>query len=57
MAKPPPDSDEQQAQVTAVQDEDGYNWGYNILILLPSLDCQLLPNFSTSFHICLQLAI
>lgn len=32
MAKLPPDSDEQQAQVTAVQDEDGYNWGYNILI-------------------------
>nr|CAD1844009.1 unnamed protein product [Ananas comosus var. bracteatus] len=29
MAKLPPDSDEQQAQVTAVQDEDGYNWGYN----------------------------
>ncbi|KAG9449532.1 hypothetical protein H6P81_009497 [Aristolochia fimbriata] len=25
----PPDSDEQQAQVVAIQDEDGYNWGYN----------------------------
>lgn len=28
MAKLPPDSDKQQAEVTAVQDEDGYNWGY-----------------------------
>ncbi|XP_078166703.1 limit dextrinase isoform X1 [Carex rostrata] len=25
----PPDSDEQQAQITAIQDKDGYNWGYN----------------------------
>ncbi|CAA0829226.1 Pullulanase 1- chloroplastic [Striga hermonthica] len=25
----PPDSDEQQARITAVQDADGYNWGYN----------------------------
>ncbi|KAK6929148.1 Glycoside hydrolase, family 13, N-terminal [Dillenia turbinata] len=25
----PPDSDEQQAQITAIQNEDGYNWGYN----------------------------
>ncbi|XP_068641519.1 pullulanase 1, chloroplastic isoform X2 [Aristolochia californica] len=25
----PPDSDEQQAQVVAIQDEDSYNWGYN----------------------------
>lgn len=25
----PPDSVEQQAQITAIQDEDGYNWGYN----------------------------
>ncbi|KAK9283626.1 hypothetical protein L1049_011876 [Liquidambar formosana] len=25
----PPDSIEQQAQITAIQDEDGYNWGYN----------------------------
>ncbi|KAI4339263.1 hypothetical protein MLD38_024223 [Melastoma candidum] len=28
----PPDSVEQQAQVTAIQDEDGYNWGYNPVI-------------------------
>ncbi|KAF7133238.1 hypothetical protein RHSIM_Rhsim09G0146100 [Rhododendron simsii] len=25
----PPDSDEQQAHVTAIQNEDGYNWGYD----------------------------
>ncbi|XP_015170912.1 pullulanase 1, chloroplastic isoform X2 [Solanum tuberosum] len=25
----PPDSEEQQALITAIQDEDGYNWGYN----------------------------
>ncbi|CAN1238488.1 Pullulanase 1, chloroplastic [Linum grandiflorum] len=25
----PPDSDEQQAQITAIQNNDGYNWGYN----------------------------
>lgn len=25
----PPDSEEQQAQVTAIQNVDGYNWGYN----------------------------
>ncbi|KAL8538709.1 hypothetical protein ACS0TY_000648 [Phlomoides rotata] len=25
----PPDSDEQQACITAIQNEDGYNWGYN----------------------------
>ncbi|CAL5209034.1 unnamed protein product [Lathyrus oleraceus] len=25
----PPDSDQQQALITAVQDFDGYNWGYN----------------------------
>ncbi|XP_072957340.1 pullulanase 1, chloroplastic isoform X2 [Typha angustifolia] len=29
MAKLPPDSDKQQAEITAIQDEDGYNWGYN----------------------------
>ncbi|RZC70555.1 hypothetical protein C5167_033704 [Papaver somniferum] len=29
LATLPPDSDEQQAQVTAIQDEDGFNWGYN----------------------------
>ncbi|KAL5709919.1 Pullulanase 1 [Ranunculus cassubicifolius] len=29
LATLPSDSDEQQAQVTAIQDEDGYNWGYN----------------------------
>ncbi|XP_035548009.1 pullulanase 1, chloroplastic isoform X3 [Juglans regia] len=25
----PPDSDEQQALITAIQNDDGYNWGYN----------------------------
>ncbi|CAI9091194.1 OLC1v1026154C1 [Oldenlandia corymbosa var. corymbosa] len=25
----PPDSDQQQAYITAIQDDDGYNWGYN----------------------------
>ncbi|KAH9607743.1 hypothetical protein KSS87_016135 [Heliosperma pusillum] len=25
----PPDSEEQQVQITAIRDEDGYNWGYN----------------------------
>ncbi|CAI0410883.1 unnamed protein product [Linum tenue] len=25
----PPDSDEQQAHITAIQNDDGYNWGYN----------------------------
>ncbi|KAK6136155.1 hypothetical protein DH2020_030089 [Rehmannia glutinosa] len=25
----PPDSDEQQARITAIQNADGYNWGYN----------------------------
>nr|XP_009587792.1 pullulanase 1, chloroplastic isoform X4 [Nicotiana tomentosiformis] len=25
----PPDSEEQQALITAIQNEDGYNWGYN----------------------------
>ncbi|XP_057979256.1 pullulanase 1, chloroplastic isoform X3 [Malania oleifera] len=25
----PPDSPEQQNQITSIQDEDGYNWGYN----------------------------
>ncbi|RWR74950.1 Glycoside hydrolase [Cinnamomum micranthum f. kanehirae] len=29
LATLPPDSDEQQAEVVAIQDEDGYNWGYN----------------------------
>ncbi|KAJ4972169.1 hypothetical protein NE237_005268 [Protea cynaroides] len=29
LATLPPDSEEQQAQVTAIQDKDGYNWGYN----------------------------
>ncbi|XP_021975681.1 pullulanase 1, chloroplastic-like [Helianthus annuus] len=25
----PPDSAEQQEYITSIQDEDGYNWGYN----------------------------
>lgn len=25
----PPDSDKQQSHITAIQNEDGYNWGYN----------------------------
>ncbi|GLT70173.1 hypothetical protein SLA2020_422700 [Shorea laevis] len=29
LEKLPPDSAEQQAQITAIQNEDGYNWGYN----------------------------
>ncbi|KAJ6821493.1 pullulanase 1, chloroplastic [Iris pallida] len=29
LAKLPPDSEKQQAEVTSIQDEDGYNWGYN----------------------------
>ncbi|PIN04745.1 1,4-alpha-glucan branching enzyme/starch branching enzyme II [Handroanthus impetiginosus] len=28
----PPDSDEQQACITAIQNEDGYNWGYNPVV-------------------------
>ncbi|WOL05804.1 pullulanase 1, chloroplastic isoform X2 [Canna indica] len=32
LAKLPPDSDKQQAEVMAIQDEDGYNWGYNPVI-------------------------
>lgn len=29
LEKLPPDSTEQQAQITAIQNDDGYNWGYN----------------------------
>ncbi|XP_011024341.1 PREDICTED: pullulanase 1, chloroplastic isoform X2 [Populus euphratica] len=29
LEKLPPDSTEQQAQITLIQDDDGYNWGYN----------------------------
>ncbi|XP_010267259.1 PREDICTED: pullulanase 1, chloroplastic isoform X2 [Nelumbo nucifera] len=29
LATLPPDSDQQQARVTEIQDDDGYNWGYN----------------------------
>ncbi|CAM6125988.1 unnamed protein product [Calypogeia fissa] len=29
LSKMPPDSEEQQAAVVAIQDEDGYNWGYD----------------------------
>uniref|UniRef100_A0A2P2M5R7 Uncharacterized protein n=1 Tax=Rhizophora mucronata TaxID=61149 RepID=A0A2P2M5R7_RHIMU len=28
----PPDSAEQQAQVTLIKDDDGYNWGYNPIL-------------------------
>lgn len=28
LEKLPPDSTEQQAQITLIQDDDGYNWGY-----------------------------
>ncbi|XP_041998053.1 pullulanase 1, chloroplastic isoform X2 [Salvia splendens] len=28
----PPDSDEQQACITAIKDADGYNWGYNPVV-------------------------
>jgi len=27
LEKLPPDSEEQQAQIAAIRDEDGYNWG------------------------------
>ncbi|GAB2222658.1 hypothetical protein Droror1_Dr00016778 [Drosera rotundifolia] len=29
LEKLPPDSEEQQAQITAIQNEDAYNWGYD----------------------------
>ncbi|KAJ0045891.1 hypothetical protein Pint_05957 [Pistacia integerrima] len=29
LEKLPPDSPEQQSQITAIQDDDAYNWGYN----------------------------
>lgn len=29
LEKLPPDSVEQQAQIMTIQDEDGYNWGYD----------------------------
>ncbi|KAM7268571.1 hypothetical protein ACFE04_010737 [Oxalis oulophora] len=29
LEKFPPDSSEQQAQITAIKDDDGFNWGYN----------------------------
>ncbi|KAJ7975001.1 pullulanase 1, chloroplastic [Quillaja saponaria] len=29
LEKLPPDSDEQQALITSIQNHDGYNWGYN----------------------------
>lgn len=29
LERSPPDSEEQQAQISAIRDEDGYNWGYN----------------------------
>jgi hypothetical protein len=32
----PPDSEEQQAEITAIQDEDGYNWGYKSHIFFRS---------------------
>ena len=36
LEKFPPDSAEQQALITAVQNDDGYNWGYASDILLGS---------------------
>ncbi|KAJ8765887.1 hypothetical protein K2173_020403 [Erythroxylum novogranatense] len=32
LEKLPPDSVEQQAQITSIQDDDGYNWGYNPIL-------------------------
>lgn len=32
LQKLPPDSEEQQAQIAAIRDEDGYNWGYNPIL-------------------------
>ncbi|XVF23499.1 hypothetical protein REPUB_Repub13aG0044000 [Reevesia pubescens] len=33
LDKLPPDSAEQQVQITAIQDDDAYNWGYNPALL------------------------
>lgn len=30
----PPDSDEQQYHITAIQNEDGYNWGWDTVLLM-----------------------
>ncbi|KAL7593080.1 hypothetical protein Lser_V15G34227 [Lactuca serriola] len=30
----PPDSPEQQEYITAIQNEDGYNWGYDPIVQL-----------------------
>ncbi|KAH9326336.1 hypothetical protein KI387_006514, partial [Taxus chinensis] len=32
LASLPPDSEEQQAQIVAIQDEDGFNWGYDPIL-------------------------
>ncbi|KAG9139744.1 hypothetical protein Leryth_016675 [Lithospermum erythrorhizon] len=41
----PPDSNEQQALITAIQDEDGYNWGYNpVLFGVPKGSYSSNPN-------------
>ena len=45
----PPDSDKQQAHITAIQNEDGYNWGYDLLFLISSLD--YFQWFSISFRL------
>ncbi|KAK9149280.1 hypothetical protein Scep_008037 [Stephania cephalantha] len=43
----PPDSDEQQDQVTAIKHEDGYNWGYNpVLWGVPKGSYASIPNGS-----------
>ncbi|XP_052200202.1 pullulanase 1, chloroplastic isoform X2 [Diospyros lotus] len=41
----PPDSDKQQAHITAIQNEDGYNWGYNpVLWGVPKGSYAINPN-------------
>ncbi|GLT88823.1 hypothetical protein SLE2022_068320 [Rubroshorea leprosula] len=45
LEKLPPDSAEQQAQIAAIQNEDGYNWGYNpVLWGVPKGSYAINPN-------------
>ncbi|WCJ19247.1 limit dextrinase [Euphorbia peplus] len=54
----PPDSVEQQAQITAIQNNDGYNWGYNpVLWGIPKGSYASNPNGSsrtTDFRMMVQ---
>lgn len=43
----PPDSEEQQALITSIQDEDGYNWGWDTVIRVTNCiwaDCSFLAS-------------